>query len=381
MLHTFIPKESAPHETRVAVTPETVEKLVKSQLRVTMEAGAGAASFFTDDLYAKAGATLAADAKEAWASADLVLKVAPLSPTEAERLKNGATVIGFCAPHRNLETVRKLADRKVSALAMELLPRTTKAQPMDALSSQANLAGYKAALLAATRLPRFFPLLMTAAGTIRPAKVLVIGAGVAGLQALATAKRLGAKLEACDVRPAVAEEVASIGGQFFALPMPTAASGAGSGEYAREAAADILKQQHEVLTPRVAAADAVITTAQVPGKSAPKLITTAMVNGMKAGSVIIDIAAEEGGNCELTQSNQAVLHQGVLILGQPNLPATMPQDASTLYARNVLALVKHLLHGEQLLLDTNDEIIGPTLLTHQGMVRHAPTAGLLAKQG
>jgi len=368
----FVPKERRAGETRVAATPETVKKLIAEGVSVAVEAGAGEDAHFPDDAYREAGAALT-DGGGGWADAALVLKVAPPTPEEAARLAPGAVLVGLLAPHRNLDAVRVLAERGVSALAMELLPRITRAQPMDALSSQASIAGYKAALLAAVRLDRYFPLLMTAAGTIPPSRVVVMGAGVAGLQALATARRLGAVVEVSDVRPAVKEQVESLGGKFIDLPM--AESGEGAGGYAREMGEDFLRRQREIVHQRVARADAVIATALVPGKRAPLLVPRAMVEAMRPGAVVLDLAAVEGGNCELTRPDEEVVHGGVTILGPTNLAATMPHDASTLYARNVLALVKELLADGALKLDPEgDEVVAGALLTHRGEVRHAPTA-------
>jgi NAD(P) transhydrogenase subunit alpha len=282
------------------------------------------------------------------------------------------------APHRNLDAVQALAERKVSTLAMELVPRITRAQTMDALSSQASIGGYKAVLVAATRLGKYFPLLMTAAGTIRPAKVVIMGAGVAGLQAIATAKRMGAQVEVSDIRAAVKEQVQSLGAKFIELPMQE--SGEGAGGYAREMGEDFLRQQREIVTRHVAGADVVITTAQVPGKRPPVLLTRAMVEGMRRGAVIVDLAVDPGGgggNCELAEPDREVTHHGVHVLGFTNLPATMPEDASTLYSRNVLALLLSLAKGGQVTLDLADDVVGPTLLTHAGEVRHAATAQAL----
>ncbi len=370
----FVPKERRAGETRVAATPETVKKLVAEGVAMTVEAGAGEGAHFPDGAYREAGAAVVPGADgDGWADAALVLKVAPPTPEEAARLAPGAVLVGLLAPHRNLDAVRVLAERGVSALAMELLPRITRAQPMDALSSQASIAGYKAALLAAARLDRYFPLLMTAAGTIPPSRVVVMGAGVAGLQALATARRLGAVVEVSDVRPAVKEQVESLGGKFIDLPM--AESGEGAGGYAREMGEDFLRRQREIVHQRVAKADAVIATALVPGKRAPLLLPRAMVEAMRPGAVVLDLAAVEGGNCELTRPDEEVVHGGVTILGPTNLAASMPHDASTLYARNVLALVKELLADGALRLDPEgDEIVAGALLTHGGEVRHAPTA-------
>jgi NAD(P) transhydrogenase subunit alpha len=386
MLNVFIPRERRPGETRVAATPETVRRMVKAGLTVLIERRAGEASFFPDADYEAAGARLLDDPAEGWGTADAVLKVAPpdawegLPGHEAEALKPGAVLIGFLAPYRNPEAVRLLAEGGVSSFALELVPRVTRAQPMDALSSQASIAGYKAVLLAAWRSPKYLPLLMTAAGTIKPARVVVMGAGVAGLQAIATAKRLGAVVEVSDIRPAVKEQVESLGGRFIELPL--AESGEGAGGYAREMGEDFLRRQREIVQRHLAAADAVITTALVPGKRAPLLLTTGMVEAMRPGSIVVDLAVEQGGNCELSQPDREVVHNGVVVLGPSNLAAAQPHDASLLYARNVLSLLQLLVDKEgKLALDLADEIVAGTLLTHAGQVRHAPTAELLKAQG
>jgi proton-translocating NAD(P)+ transhydrogenase subunit alpha len=373
-MNVFIPKER-PGENRVAATPETVKKMIKIGLAVTVEAGAGDGAHFADTAYREAGAEVAADAATAWSAADLVLKVAPPTPEEARQLKAGAVLVGFLAPDRNLDAVRTLADRKASALAMELIPRVTRAQAMDALSSQASIAGYKAVLLGAARLGRYFPLLMTAAGTIPPSRVVIMGAGVAGLMAIATAKRLGAVVEVSDIRAAVKEQVQSLGGKFIELPtLEEGESGEGEGGYAREMTPEFLAKQREIVTRHVAAADVVITTALVPGKPAPKLVTQAMVEAMRPGSVIVDLAVEQGGNCELSRAGEEVIHQGVVILGPADLPSQTPLDASTLYARNVLALLHEIVHDGALEIDLDNEIVDGALLTHGGEIRHAPTA-------
>jgi len=383
MVKVFIPRERRPGETRVAATPETVRRMAKLGLEALVERGAGEDSLFHDADFEAAGARLTTDAAEAWPSADVVLKVAPPDVVEgsheAARLKPGAVLIGFLAPHRELEMVRLLAAGGVTAFALELLPRVTRAQPMDALSSQASIAGYKAVLLAAWRLPKYLPLLMTAAGTIKPARVVVMGAGVAGLQAIATAKRLGAVVEVSDVRAAVKEQVESLGGRFIELPL--AESGEGQGGYAREMGEDFLRRQREIVQRHLAAADAAITTALVPGKPAPRLITADMVRSMRPGSVIVDLAVEQGGNCELSQPDREVVENGVLILGPSNLAAAMPHDASLLYARNVFALLQLLLDKEgKLAPDLSDEILAGSLLTHAGAVAHQPTAERLHPQ-
>ena len=365
----FVPRETAEGEHRVAATPETVRRLVKEGFAVAVEAGAGAASFYPDEAYREAGAEIASGAD--W-GAEVVLKVGPATPQEAHGMAAGAVLVGFLSPHQNLETVRVLRDGKVSSLAMELIPRITRAQSMDALSSQASIAGYKAVLLAASRLPKYFPLLMTAAGTIKPARVVVMGAGVAGLQAVATAKRLGAIVEVSDIRPAVQEQVESLGGRFIELPMEE--TGEGKGGYAKEMGEDFLRRQREIVAEHVAAADVVITTAQIPGRPAPMLVPRDMVERMRPGTVVVDLAVSSGGNCELSRADEEVGHDGVLILGPANLAATMSHDASALYARNVLNLVLELVgEGGTVAIDPENEVVDGALLTHDGAVRHGPT--------
>lgn len=375
MPNLFIPKESSPGETRVAATPETVKLFIKAGLVVSVEAGAGVKAFIADDQFAAAGATMVSRS-DGFASADVVASVAPPLPSDVPSMRPGAILIAFLAPHRNLDLVRTFVERRVTSFAMELIPRTTRAQVMDALSSQASIAGYKAALIAATELPRYFPLLMTAAGTIKPARVVVMGAGVAGLQALATAKRLGAVVEVSDIRPAVKEQVASLGGRFIDLPMEE--SGEGAGGYAREVSADFLRRQREIVTRHIAAADVVITTAQVPGRKAPILVTREMLDGMRPGSVVLDLAVEAGGNVEGSQPDVEVNYKGVRILGFSNLAGTVPYDASVLYARNVQSLSGEFVKkGGEIVLELENEIIRDSLLTHSGMVFHQPTAELL----
>lgn len=384
MTAVFVPRETLAGETRVAATPETVGKMVKAGLEVSVEAGAGAASAFSDAAYEKAGARAlpATEADSAWGSADAVLVVRPPEPEKARRLGSGAVLVGLLAPYKSTDLVRALADGKVSSLAMELVPRISRAQSMDALSSQASIAGYKAVLLAAANLGRYFPLLMTAAGTIPPSRVVVMGAGVAGLQAVATAKRLGAVVEVSDIRPEVEEQVESLGGKFIELPMEE--SGAGEGGYAKEMGEDFLRRQREIVTEHLAKANVAITTALVPGKPAPRLITADMVRAMRSGAVIVDLAIEQGGNCELSRADETVREDGVTILAPSNLPASMPEDASTLYARNVLALLQLLTKGggegaeegatARLTLDLEDEVVAGSLLTHEGRIVHEPTA-------
>ncbi len=384
MLKVLIPKERAEGEARVAATPETVKRLVKEGLEVALEKGAGESAFLLDERYQAAGARLISDLAAEWSTADAIFKVSPLAMNpalgkdEAAALKPGAVVVGLLHPYRNLPMVKTLAAGKVTALAMELVPRITRAQSMDALSSQANIAGYKAALLAASRLGKYFPMLMTAAGTIPSAKVVIMGAGVAGLQAVATAKRLGAVVWVSDVRPVVKEQVESLGGKFIDLPVQASResqeSGEGQGGYAKEMSKEFLGRQQAIIKEHIASADAVITTALVPGKPAPRLLTAEMVQAMRPGSVVVDLAAEQGGNCELTVANQEVVRHRVIILGHTNLPSTMPHDASTLYARNVLELALLVWKGGKLTLDLNDEIIQGVLLTHDGQITHGPTA-------
>ncbi len=380
----FVPRERAPGETRVAATPETVTRLIERGHEVVVELGAGAAAHFPDEAYWSAGARKADDLTAAWAAADAILKVrAPreheglASGHEADAAHEGALLVAFCSPWREHDAVRRLRERGVSALAMELVPRVTRAQSMDALSSQASIAGYKAALLAAARLDKLCPLMMTAAGTIQPARVVVMGAGVAGLSALATCRRLGATVEVSDIREEAKEQVESIGGRFIELPMRE--SGAGEGGYAKEMSAEFLRKQREIVGERIAHADCVITTALVPGKEAPVLVDEETVKRMRTGAIIVDLAVEAGGNCALSVKGETVERYGVTILGHPNLPATVPQDASILYARNVEALLAHVTSTPEL--DLEDPIVDAALLTHAHQVRHAPTAAMLDQKG
>ncbi|MEM9595297.1 MAG: Re/Si-specific NAD(P)(+) transhydrogenase subunit alpha [Acidobacteriota bacterium] len=371
MVQVFVPKEAAP-ETRVAATPETVKRMVGKGLSVAVEAGAGVAAHFADGDYAKEGAELVDGRESALAAADAVLTVNGLGAAEIGRLRKGSLLVGLLAPHQNLAAMRALAAEGTSALAMELVPRISRAQSMDALSSQASIAGYKAVLLAAHRLGKYFPLLMTAAGTIAPAKVVVMGAGVAGLQAVATAKRLGAVVEVSDIRDVVKEQVESLGGKFIELP-DMGESGEGEGGYARQVTPEFLARQREIVTEHVAQADVVVCTALVPGRKAPVLLTESMVEGMKPGAVVVDLAVAQGGNCEVSKEGDEVEHHGVLVLGPSNLPAETPVDASQLYARNVWALMDPLVGDDGLELDLEDEVVDGALLSHGGEIRHAPT--------
>jgi NAD(P) transhydrogenase subunit alpha len=345
-----VARETAQGERRVAVVPETVAKLAAAGFELVVEPGAGAAASFPDDAYSAAGASLG----DPWA-ADALVKVRKPTADERARLREGQLLVGFLEPLADPEGLEALASRGVVAFAMESIPRITRAQSMDALSSQATVGGYKAALLAAEHLPRFFPMLMTAAGTVPPAKVLVIGAGVAGLQAIATARRLGAVVTGFDVRPAVREQIESLGANWLDLGVTGAEA---EGGYARELTAEEMQAQQQALEARIADFDVVITTAAVPGRPAPKIIPASAVEAMRPGSVIVDLAAETGGNCELTEPGEVAERAGVTLVGLTNLPGTMPYHASMLYSRNVLALLLHLAPGGELSLDWSDEITG-----------------------
>src|SRR5215510_5066527 len=360
-------RESAPHETRVSLVPEVADKLAQTGARVLVEHGAGTRANFPDALYKKV--EWSDSAGSVLSSADVVLTVQPLSLEQIQQLKSGAVVVGFMQPHARKAEVKALRDRRITSFAVELIPRISRAQSMDALSSQAAIAGYKAVLIAASHLPKFFPMLTTAAGTIRPSQVLVIGAGVAGLQAIATARRLGAVVEAYDVRGATKEQVKSIGAKF----VETGVSADGQGGYARELTPEEKAKQQEVLDSRIAAADAVVTTASVPGRAAPKIISRAAVERMRPGSVVVDIAAEQGGNCELTRAGEIVEHQGVKIIGAVNLPAQLGYNASEMYARNLLNFLKPALRNGDLAIDWNDEVFAQSCLTHGGEIKHEAT--------
>ncbi len=355
----------------MAATPDTVQRLKSRGFSVSVERGAGAGARIPDAAFARAGAELV-EPGEAWPVADGVLFVSAPSADEARRLREGALVAGFLAPDRNAELIAVLAERRVTALALERVPRTSRAQAMDALSSQSFIAGYRAALLAAVRLDRHFPLLMTAAGTIRPARVVVMGAGVAGLSAIATARRLGAVVEVSDIRPEAKEQAESLGGRF--IDLPELESGAGEGGYAKEVSEDYLRRQRAVVRERVVAADAVITTALVPGRPAPRLVGEDMVRQMQEGAVIVDLAVEQGGNCELSVPGETVTRHGVVIVGERNLPSALAPDASRLYARNLLEVILHVTKDGALSLDSSDEITRAILLTCEGEVRHEPGA-------
>jgi H+-translocating NAD(P) transhydrogenase subunit alpha len=357
-----VARESAPGECRVALVPESVERLAAQGFVLLVEAGAGERAWFADDLYERAGARIMGGFAELAAEADAVVKVQRPSASETDALRDGQVLIGLLQPLGDPEGIERLAARGVIAFALEAIPRITRAQPMDALSSQSTVAGYKAALIAADRLPRFFPLLMTAAGTVRPAKVLVLGAGVAGLQAIATAHRLGAVVYGFDVRPVVKEQVESLGATFLDLGVQGEET---EGGYAAELTPEQQRQQQDELQKRIAEMDVVITTALVAGRAAPKLITADAVASMRAGSVIVDLAAEAGGNCELTSPGEEVVREGVTLVGLVNLASRMPVHASQLYARNVSALLAHLAPEGELALDFDDEITSATCITRR----------------
>jgi NAD(P) transhydrogenase subunit alpha len=365
-----IPRESIPGETRVALVPAMVKELTKLDAKVLVESGAGAAAHFRDEEYVEAGAEIVSDAETLFGGSDICLKVrAPVlneqtGSHEADLLKEGGVLVGMLSPVGNKELIDKLLARKTTAFSLELLPRITRAQSMDVLSSMSTVAGYKAVLLATERFGKFFPLLMTAAGTVPPTNTLVIGAGVAGLQAIATAKRLGARVEAFDTRVAVKEQIESLGARFVEMEMPEDAET--SGGYAKEMTAEFIKKEMEAIGSRLPKTDVLISTAQVFGKKAPLLVTADMVRTMREGSVIVDLAAEQGGNCELTRAGEVVNEHGVTIHGPVNLPASMPVHASQMYSRNVTNLLKHIYQSEHRQPDFEDEITGSCCVTRDG---------------
>ena len=369
-----VPKETKQNERRVALVPAVAERFSKLGVEVLLETGAGTGSHQPDASYRNV--TIVADASSLYQQSDVVLKLQPPSETEIELLREGSVLVGMLHPHRNPERIAKLRDRRITSFAMELVPRISRAQSMDVLSSQAAVAGYKAAILAADRSSGFFPMLTTAAGTVRPAKVLVIGAGVAGLQAIATAKRLGAMVEGYDVRGATREQVHSLGAKF----VDTGVSAEGSGGYARELTDEEKQRQQTVLDEHIAAADAVITTAAVPGRPAPKIIRTAVVEQMKPGAVIIDLASEGGGNCEVTQPGEQVVHNDVIVYGPLNLPSQLPVHASDMYSRNLYNFLSPMIEEGEFKPDWSDEVIADSNLTRDGEIKHAATRELVEGQ-
>ncbi|MBV9387239.1 MAG: Re/Si-specific NAD(P)(+) transhydrogenase subunit alpha [Chroococcidiopsidaceae cyanobacterium CP_BM_ER_R8_30] len=370
-----VAKEVEVGERRVALVPETVARLVKQGLEVLVEAGAGEQSFFYDAAYEAAGARIVTDPDSLWREADILLKV-EVPQERVDLLREGAVIVGFLNPLGQPDLAQRLAERRVTAFSIEMIPRTSRAQSMDALSSQASVAGYKAVLIAAATLPKYFPMLTTAAGTIAPAKVFVMGAGVAGLQAIATARRLGAVVEAFDIRPAVKEEVQSLGAKFVEVQLQEETVAAGG--YAKEVSEAAKQRTQEVVAEHVKQADVVITTAQVPGKRAPLLVTEEMVAQMKPGSVIVDLAAEQGGNCACTEAGKDVQWNGVTIIGPINLPSSMPVHASQLYAKNLTTFVQYLVKDNAVQLNFEDDIISAACITHAGEIRNQRVRDALA---
>jgi NAD(P) transhydrogenase subunit alpha len=371
-----VPKETAPGERRVALVPDLVAKLQQLGLDVWVQADAGTAAGYLDAAFADKGAQVET---EVLGKADILLKVQPPALEDVARTKEGAILIGFLAPYGNAALIKALAARKITAFSMELMPRITRAQPMDALSAMSTVAGYKAVVVAANRLPKFFPLLMTAAGTMTPARVFVIGAGVAGLQAIGTARRLGAIVEAYDTRPVVKEQVESLGAKFAEVSLETADAQDRTG-YAKAQSEEFYQQQQRLMFKYVTAADVVVTTALVPGQRAPVLITEEMVKGMRPGSVIVDLAAEQGGNCSLTEAGREVVRYEVAVIGPVNLPSTMPYHASQMYARTVTSYLAHLVQGGEIRLDLNDELTRGPLVTHQGQIVHEVAKAAVAQE-
>ena len=374
-----VPQETAPGERRVALVPESCKKLVQAGYEVAVEAGAGDPAGFADAAYREAGATVDSDRSALVSGADILLKVGPPARDEAGWLRAGAIYLGSLMPLRHLAAVRALAARQVTAFATDAIPRTTRAQSMDTLSSMANIAGYKGVLLAAVELNKYFPMFMTAAGMVPPAKVFVIGAGVAGLQAIATAKRLGAHVTATDVRPEVKEQIESVGGKYVGIELKESA--AAGGGYAKELSEEDKTRQREILAAQVAQSDVVVTTALIGGVFAPRLITADMVRAMHPGAVIVDLAADGGGNCELARPGETVEEGGVTILAPLNLPASLPLHASLLFSRNLTAFLLAFTKDKAFQLDLNDDIQQGALITHAGEVRHARTREALAKEG
>ncbi|MEC7622373.1 MAG: Re/Si-specific NAD(P)(+) transhydrogenase subunit alpha [Candidatus Neomarinimicrobiota bacterium] len=367
-----IPKEILEGEKRVAATPQTVKDLMKCDLEVHVQASAGNTSHYLDKDYEEAGAKIISDAATILTQSDLVIKVATATSDEVELLKEGSAYISLIQTTRDIDIVKKLTHKKISAFSMHLIPRTTLAQSMDALSSQANVAGYKAVLIGAMHLPVYMPLLMTAAGTIPPAKVLILGAGVAGLQAIATAKRLGAQVEVFDVRPEVKEQVESLGAKFVEVES-SEDDGVGEGGYAKETSDEYKEKQQALMKEHIVKSDLVITTALIPGKAAPILISKDMVDAMKKGSVVVDLAAENGGNCEYTKAGEVINQNEIIIDGTLNLPSSMQVHSSQLYAKNISTFISHMMKEGNLNIDLDDEIISGSMFTHQGKITHEPT--------
>jgi H+-translocating NAD(P) transhydrogenase subunit alpha len=377
-----VPKETAPGERRVALVPESCKKLKQAGYEIALETGAGVSAGYADDAYREVGAAVESDASALLAAADVTLKVGPPATDgrdEVGAMRPGSVYLGSLMPLRHLPAVRALAGRGVTAFATDAIPRTTRAQSMDTLSSMANIAGYKGVLLAAAELNKYFPMFMTAAGMVPPAKVFVIGAGVAGLQAIATAKRLGANVTATDVRPEVKEQIESVGGKYVGIELKESAVAGGG--YAKELTEEDKARQREILAAQIAQSDVVVTTALIGGVFAPKLITGDMVRAMKPGAIVVDLAADGGGNCELSRPGETIMVGGVTLLAPLNLPATMPLHASLLFSRNLTAFLQAFTKDGAFQLDLNDDIQQGALITHAGEVRHARTREALAKEG
>lgn len=376
-----VPKEILAGENRVATVPDVVHKLIKAGFEINIEKNAGMNAGFTDESYKSAGAKIIDNLQELYSAADIVLKVQrpmnhhSLNKNELELMKEGTLLVTFLYPLNYPDAAKNCAEKGINVISMDMIPRTTLAQKMDALSSQSNIAGYKSVIMCADALGKIFPLLMTAAGTISPAKVVIMGAGVAGLQALGTAKRLGAVVEVSDVRPAVKEEVQSLGGKF--IEVETDESMQDKGGYAKEASEEFLKKQKELIFKHITEADIVITTALVPGRKAPVLVTEEMVKNMRPGSVILDMAVEFGGNCEISEKGRVVKKHGITIIGEPNLPSLVPTHSSEMYARNLLALITYISKDGKIDLDLQNEIVKGSLIVHKGEIVHPRVKDLL----
>ena len=367
-----VPKETKEKENRVALTPDVVKSLIAAGFECLIEKGAGVNSYFSDEAYANAGATIVPDSKTLYGQADVVLKVNAPTSTEISMMKSDAILISYMWAAVNPDLVKALVDKGISGFSMDAIPRISRAQKMDALSSQSNLAGYKTVIMAADTIGKIFPLMMTAAGTIKPVKVVIMGAGVAGLQAVATAKRLGAIVEVSDIRPETKEQVESLGGKFIELKGDDSIKTEGG--YVKSVSEDFLKKQQELLFKHISDADIVITTALIPGKKAPVLVTEDMVKSMRFGSVIVDMAVEQGGNCPLSEFNKTVIKHGVTIIGESNLPSLLPMNASELYARNIQAFLLHLATKEGFKWEMDEEITKGSLITHKGEIVHPALA-------
>jgi H+-translocating NAD(P) transhydrogenase subunit alpha len=369
-LRLVVIKESKPFEKRVALTPDICSQLIKNGFEISVEKDAGMASFFSDAMYTEAGASIQSDKSSLLNSGDVALKVNPFDEDELKHLKNGASTISFMYALSSPDLVKSCSDKGISAFSVDAIPRISRAQKMDALSSQANLAGFKAVIIGAYHLPKIFPLLMTAAGTIKPARVVIMGAGVAGLQAIATAKRLGAIVEVSDIRPETKEQVESLGGKFIEIPQDTSVKIEGG--YVTAVSEEFLKKQKEIIAKHIAMADLIITTALIPGKKAPMLVTEEAVASMKPGSVIVDMAVEQGGNCACSEYGKVVSKHGVTIVGEPNIPSLLPLNASDLYAKNIATFLTHLATKDGFKWEMDEEITKGSLITHQGKIVYPP---------